>query len=33
VAQPDPWPRQPCVRAPWPTSAIAPLRTSSSPKT
>jgi hypothetical protein len=33
VARPAPWPRQPCVRPPWPTSGLAPSRTSSSPKT
>jgi hypothetical protein len=32
-ARPSPWPRPPVVRAPWPTSAIAPSRISSSPKT
>jgi hypothetical protein len=33
VVRPDPWPRQPCVREPWPTSGLTPSRTSSSPKT
>jgi hypothetical protein len=33
VVRPDPWPRQPYVRPPWPTSAIALWRISSSPKT
>jgi hypothetical protein len=33
VARPDPWPRQPYVRVPWPTSGLAPPRTSSAPKT
>jgi hypothetical protein len=32
-AWPGPWPRRPCVRALWPTLALAPSRTSSSPKT
>jgi hypothetical protein len=32
-ARPGPWPRRPCVRAPWPISGLAPSRTSSSPKT
>jgi hypothetical protein len=32
-AWPSPWPRPPVVRAPWPTSAFAPSRISSSPKT
>jgi hypothetical protein len=33
VARPGPWPRQPCVRLPWPTSGIPLSRISSSLKT
>jgi hypothetical protein len=29
VARPAPWPHQPYVRPPWPTSGLAPPRTSS----
>jgi hypothetical protein len=32
-ARPDPWPCRPVVWPPWPTSSLAPSRTSSSPKT
>jgi hypothetical protein len=32
-ARAHPWPRRPVVRPSWPTSAIAPSRTLSSPKT
>jgi hypothetical protein len=32
-ARAHPWQRRPMVRPPWPTSAIAPSRISSSPKT